>query len=57
MNSRNRDPARSGKYLEGPGEDLETTLNAAGKIWNDREKGRKSYKKIELVGQFSNSNL
>jgi hypothetical protein len=41
-----RDPERPGKYLEGPGEDLETTLNAAGKIWNDREKGRKSYKKF-----------
>ena len=30
MNSRNRDPERPGKYLEGTGEDLETTLNAAG---------------------------
>ena len=57
MISRNRDPERPGKYLEGPEEDLETTLNAAGKIWNDREKGRKSYKKFQLVEQFSNSNL
>ena len=52
MNSRNRDPERPGKYLEGPGEDLETTLNSRrSSCYNEYFVGAISTKTV-LIRQF-----